>query len=149
MSDEARLTRRRALLAMTAVGAGFAWLAPRPVSARRVQAEDVYPWSDVARWTVRLPNESANVAVAAAVGLAQESGTLIEHLPPAPGMVWGAAGVETHESPREVVRSIRQIITQDLSQGKVHLTGGWVMAQTEWILLQLAAGSVRSASHAS
>lgn len=133
---------------MTIIGAGFAVVALRREDEPEKVTSALWTWEDIVRWTVRLPTQDAMDAVVGAVPPERDVDALLASLPEDGRITWAVEGARTSEAPREVVRLLRERITEELSEGKVHLSAGWVLSQTEWNLLQLAGGSERSASHA-
>lgn len=69
-------------------------------------------------------------------------------LPAHDGMEWCEAGVCTDESAMEIVRALRELIGRELSEGRVVMAGGWLVSQTEWNIMRLAASQGALASDA-
>lgn len=130
------------MITMAAAGAGLVPMALRRPAGGPAR-DETWAWPEVARWTVRLPRGAdlqgkmrGDMVVYA--GSASDA-ELIAKLPAHPKMAWTAGGVRTTEEPRDVIHALREIIAEDLSAGRLRLAGGWVLAETEWVLVQLAA----------
>ncbi len=132
---------------IAATGGGFAFLTRRPRRAPN-EVREVWPWSDVARWTVRFPRGVDLRPADWHDQSAEDDEQILGRLPAREQMTWTGAGVHTALPPREIIMAFRHLITEDLSAGRVRLARGWVVAETEWILLQLADGLGRSTPHA-
>lgn len=139
--------RRRAMIALAAAGGGFALLGTR-WSERPRSGDRLIPWPQVASLVVRFPVrvDTGEVVCEPAAGLdpmssrgADAPGTLLRVFPVERFISWTPEGVRTRRASVEVVRILRQRIVDDFSNGRLMLARGWILAETEWCLLQLAA----------
>ncbi|HLO40322.1 MAG TPA: hypothetical protein VK176_04805 [Phycisphaerales bacterium] len=147
------VSRRRAMAAMVVAGAGLAAVAvhgtrevPPPSASRGPRP--IRSWADVRHWTVRFPDRSSEITAMGHVPPLVDAREVLATLPAHDGMEWSEAGVCTDESAMEIVRTLRELIGRELLEGRVVMAGGWIVSQTEWNIMRLAASQGALASDA-
>jgi hypothetical protein len=142
------------MAALAIAGAGLA-VAARSRGSKTTEktrhadlARSTRVWVDVCHWTVRFPDAEAEAAAMADLPRVDDIDAILATMPPDARVEWSPRGASTDVQPAEIVRLLRGAITQELSEGKVAIAGGWVLARTEWNLMRLAASQGVIAGHA-
>lgn len=111
-------------------------------------ARSTQGWVDVCRWTVRFPDAASEAAARADLPRVDDFAAILATMPRDERVEWSERGVWTDMQPAEIMRVLRGAITTELTEGKVAIAGGWVLARTEWNLMRLAASQGVIAGHA-